>query len=188
MGVIMDLDLLIQRFRGPLVGLLASWGNDRQRAVELAQDTFAEAWTCRANFRGSFEDLASVGSWLRGIARNLHRRARRSSKGSLHLTRLPSLEDVPSQHLASAKLAPETEAHVELERAMQRLKPEWREVLTMRYVGGSGLAEIAAVMEISVRAVEGLLHRARKELQSVLPVAARPACGAYATGHQEIAR
>ena len=64
----------------------------------------------------------------------------------------------------------------------------WREVLTMRYVGGSGLAEIAAVMEISVRAVEGLLHRARKELQSVLPVAARPACGAYATGHKEIAR
>ncbi len=32
----MDLDLLIDRFRGPLVGLLASWGASPRDAHELA--------------------------------------------------------------------------------------------------------------------------------------------------------
>lgn len=173
MTAIMDLDQWIARFRGPLVGLLASWGNDPRRAVELAQDTIAEAWTCRARFRGSSDDVAAAGAWLRGIARNLHRSERRRDRGSSRLQRLPSLDDLPQEELATQASSHVSDAQLALERAMSRLKPEWRAVLTMRYLEGSGLPEIAAVMELSVRAVEGLLHRARKELQATLPVAQR---------------
>lgn len=184
----MDLDLLIHRFRGPLTGLLVSWGNDRQRAVEIAQDTFAEAWFCRANFRGSFEDLAVVGPWLRGIARNLHRRQLRTMRGPARGSTSTSLDDLPEDRLAAAPDAQPTEAQLALEQALSRLKLPWRTVLTMRYLEGSGLPEIAAVMDLSVRAVEGLLHRARRELRAILPLAAETHSGRAAPMAEEIAR
>jgi RNA polymerase sigma-70 factor (ECF subfamily) len=188
MTAIMDLDLLIQHFRGPLTGLLASWGNDRQSAIELAQDTFAEAWFCRANFVGSFDDVAAVGPWLRGIARNLHRRQHRTAKGPARMSRLPSLDEVPPEQFAASPAPQPSDAQLALEHALSRLKLEWRTVLTMRYLEGSGLPEIAAVMDLSVRSVEGLLHRARKELQAILPVAAQPARGNASSTSKEIAQ
>jgi len=68
-----DLERWIASFRGPLVGLLASWGLDWRAAEEIAQDAFAEAWVGRARFTAEPGDLDAVGAWLRGIAFNLWR-------------------------------------------------------------------------------------------------------------------
>jgi hypothetical protein len=51
----------IAAFRGPLIGLLASWGRDWRAAEELAQDTFAEAWVSRGRFVGDFSDTRAYG-------------------------------------------------------------------------------------------------------------------------------
>lgn len=173
----MDLDALIDRYRGPLVGLLASWGNDRGRATELAQDTFAEAYLGRESFRREWGDDRAVGAWLRGIARNLHRQNRRRDRGSPSLRRLCALEDVPQERLAMPVPADEDPAQAAVRAGLLRLRQTWRTVLTMRYVEGSGLPEIAAILGTSVRAVEGRLHRARLELKAILPataIATRP--------------
>ena len=83
MAMASDLDPTLERwlarFRGPLVGLLASWGEDWQLAEELAMDTFAEAWLSRSRLRGDPDDSGVVGPWLRGIAKNLARSRRRRS-------------------------------------------------------------------------------------------------------------
>ena len=52
--------------------------------------------------------------------------------------------------------------------AVGQLQESWREVLMMRYVEGSGLAEIGALLGIGPRAVEGRLRRARTELRRLL--------------------
>lgn len=81
------LERWIALFRGPLCGLLASWGSDWREAEELAQDTFAETWLSREWLRGDPGDSTIVGPWLRGIARNLsltqQRRARRRTLEAL---------------------------------------------------------------------------------------------------------
>ncbi|MDP6539419.1 MAG: sigma factor [Planctomycetota bacterium] len=88
----MDLDGFIDRFRGPLIGLVASWGASPRDAVEIAQDAFAEAYLGRERFRGSFEDEVAAGAWLRGIARNLHHRgARRRATASLEAAAEPAV-------------------------------------------------------------------------------------------------
>jgi RNA polymerase sigma-70 factor (ECF subfamily) len=63
-----DLERWIAAYRGPLIGLLASWGADWRAAEELAQEVFAEAWMARERFHADPQDLAAVGAWLRGIA------------------------------------------------------------------------------------------------------------------------
>ena len=43
-------------------------------AVEIAQDSFAEAWLkCGESCRGDWHDVEVFGRWLRGVARNRYR-------------------------------------------------------------------------------------------------------------------
>ena len=43
----MDLTAFVNAYRGPLIGLLASWGAPWGDAIEIAQDSFSEAWLNR---------------------------------------------------------------------------------------------------------------------------------------------
>jgi len=159
----MDLDKLVAHFRGPLTGLIASWGASPADAVELCMDTFAEGYLARSKFRGDWNELASTGAWLRGIAYNLHRAHRR--RGLRPVEPLGE-HDLPDRDDLS--VANEESRADQVRAAMDLLKGEYRTVLYMRYVENSGLAEIAGLLEISERAVEGRLYRARKALAEQL--------------------
>lgn len=154
----MDLDAIIERWRGPLVGLLTAWGASPRDAVELAQDAFAEAYLGRARFRGAWDDVEAVGAWLRGIASNLHAAARRKGARGVPLEAAGDPAGPSAEEPAATPLLD----------AVGRLRGPWRTVLMMRYVEGSGLAEIGALLGIGERAVEGRLRRARQELERLL--------------------
>jgi len=47
----LDLSDFIDRFRGPLIGLIASWGANYIDASEIAQDSFADAYLNRESCR-----------------------------------------------------------------------------------------------------------------------------------------
>lgn len=162
MGVEMDLDLLIDRFRGPLVGLLASWGASPRDAHELAQDTFCQAYLSRDRFEGDWADLGAAGAWLRGIASRLwlaHGRQTRRPDGVVQRELAPRPE--PEGEDGSGGAA-------RLRVLIDALPAESRTILHLRYVEDSGLAEIAGLLGITERAVEGRLHRARKQLKDRL--------------------
>src|SRR5580698_6042297 len=74
----MDLTAFINAYRGPLIGLLASWGAPWADAIEIAQDSFSEAWLRRESCRGNWQDPDVFGGWLRGVAHNTFRNWRRS--------------------------------------------------------------------------------------------------------------
>ncbi len=65
---------MIDRFRGPLIGLIASWGANYNEAAEIAQDSFADAYLNRESCRGDWKDPEVFGAWLRGVARNTFRK------------------------------------------------------------------------------------------------------------------
>ena len=165
----MDLDHLIADFRGPLVGLLAAWGASPAEALELAADSFAEAYLSRARFEGSWEDPAAAGAWLRGIAHKLFHASQRK-RG-----RMQSLDAAGREVHAKASGAPGSLERLErdeeaerLHAAMAELSGPHRTVLLMRYVEGSSLACIGALLGLSARAVEGRLRRARAVLKAKL--------------------
>ena len=74
----MDLTTLINTYRGPLIGLIASWGAPWADAAEIAQDSFADAWLKRESCRGDWNDSEVFGRWLRGVALNRYRNWSRS--------------------------------------------------------------------------------------------------------------
>jgi RNA polymerase sigma factor (sigma-70 family) len=144
-------------FRAPLTGLIASWGADWAAAEELAQDTFAEAWLSRARLRGDPADGRSVGPWLRGIAHHLHLARRRHDRRR----RLQSLPDeLPSP-------MPESDERLEVLRAaFARLRDEHQTILRMFYLDETSTREVAALLDLTPKAVESQLYVARRALRS----------------------
>jgi len=165
MGAIRDEDLerWIAAFRGPLIGLLASWGADWRAAEELAQDAFAEAWVGRERFVGRSEDTSAVGAWLRGIAWNLHCAAQRAGERRAH-------------PLDPSESAPEIEADERralLASAFVELDAPHQAILRMHYLEETGTREVAALLGLTPKAVEGRLYQARKALRQIVERRAR---------------
>ena len=59
-------------------------------------------------------------------------------------------------------------ADAEFNRALATLRPEYREVLILKYVEDIGVSEIARILRVSEHAVESRLARARKSLRKSL--------------------
>lgn len=152
------LERWIEAFRGPLIGLLASWGSDWRAAEELAQDVFAEAWVARARFRASHGDLRAAGAWLRGIAWNLHCAARRGA------ARRPG----PLDPAEAEPAEPVDQRRDLLVTAFAALEPRHQTVLRMAYLEDSSTVEVAALLGITQKAAENRLYQARRALREIV--------------------
>ncbi|HEV3477823.1 MAG TPA: RNA polymerase subunit sigma-70 [Gaiellaceae bacterium] len=150
-------------------------------AEDLVQETFLRAWRSRRTFEGR----ASFRAWLYRIATNacldaLERRPRVAEvhEGAQPPAEVPWLQPYPDQLLeevagGAAEPAEELVAKETIElafiAAIQLLPPRQRAVLISRDVLGWSAAETAALLDISVAAVNSALQRARATLKEHLP-------------------
>jgi len=160
-----DIERWIDAFRGPLIGLVASWGATWAVADELAQDAFAEAWVGRGGFSGRPSDLRAAGAWIRGIAWNLWR-ARRRREG------LRAAEPLPEDGLAEPSIEDDARRDA-LARAFERLSLPHRSVLRMTYLDETTPKQVAALLGLTTKGVESRLYQARKALRTLAEQEAR---------------
>ena len=163
----MDLTEAIDRFRGPLVGLIASWGAAPVDATELAQESFADAYLKRDRCRGDWQDPVVFGRWLRGIARNNFRNWRRSRQR--RESRVALMDHATLEQTALAQVEPAIDARlVELRLGIERLPIRQREVIMMHYIEQTSVSDVAALLSVTVKTVEGRLYQARRALKRML--------------------
>lgn len=167
----MDLTAYINAYRGPLIGLIASWGAPWGEAVEIAQDSFSQAWISRESCRGDWNDPEAFGRWLRGVALNQYRNWARSRwrRRARMATLTP---DILEQAASVSDL--ETAEHLEAEylealrQAIERLPAKQRQVVLMHYLEETSVNEVATLLSVSAKTVEGRLYQARKALRRLL--------------------
>ena len=136
--------------------------NDRAGAEDVCQQAFARLWTHAARFdpaRGSAE------AWFRRILVNLCLDRRRAIRPVQPLDAAAELPDGRPDPEAAAIRA---DGQARLEAAMARLNPRQRLALALFHGEGQSMAEIAAQMDTTPKAVEGLLGRARNELRTLM--------------------
>ena len=152
----MDLDHLFRTYHEPLVRYLTRRTGDRDRAEEIAQETFVRAMRQ--------ESIASERSWLFAVATNLVRdEARRDERNRRRLEQLASEARATADDGVFA-LGAERGDRAELARAaLESLNERDREALLMREEG-LDYTEIAAALELSVGSVGTTLLRARRRL------------------------
>lgn len=137
----------------------------REEAEDLTHQVFLNAW---ANMK-TYEDLGfPFSSWLYRIARNLivdfYRTDRKES----------SLEKIdPEYFVVEATTHVDLADKMDIEKvksAIRTLKPEYQDVIIMRFVEDLPVKEVALAMDKTEGAIKLIQHRAIKELKSLLEV------------------
>lgn len=161
----MDLAALIETYRSPLIGLIASWGAPWSDAGEIAQDSLAEAWLRRESCRGDWQQAEIFGAWLRGVARNQYRNWSRSRRRhELRFAPITAAAE-PVTEIAD----PRHEQYLDdLRRAIERLPSKSRQVVLMHYLDETSVRDVATLLSLSEKTVEGRLYQARRELRRML--------------------
>jgi len=153
---------LVQRHQGKVFNLAYRYSRDRQDAEELAQEIFFKVWKYSRTFQGR----SAFSTWLYRLAVNTCLNFRQKKKHTPES--LPILADV-----AAATDAPGGEIIVRererlLEQALDGLPARQKMALVLANFEGKSYEEIAAIMEVSISAVETLLFRARRNLGKIL--------------------
>jgi RNA polymerase sigma-70 factor (ECF subfamily) len=163
---------LMERHAGPVFGFLCRMVGNEDDANDLAQETFARVFRARANFR--LNDKFST--WLYAIAANLARNHFRWRARHPNIS-LETEADEPGHKLENilpANDTPPNEQALAVERAsvvrteVSRLPEDLREAIVLCEWEEMSMAEAAAILETTPKAVESRLYRARKILRERL--------------------
>lgn len=157
-------DEMVSRKLPRLLALAGRLLGDADEARDVAQESFLRIWKHAASWRAG---QARFDTWLHRVALNLcydHLR-RRKERPWADADELPEVIDPaprPEEQLeASARSA-------QMEAALAALPERQREAIVLQYYQELSNIEAAALMNISVDALESLLSRARRNLRSYL--------------------
>lgn len=177
MGRLMDghddaLDDLMQRHGPRVICYLVRQLRDESEAADLAQETFVRVYQHRARF----DPRRRFSTWLYTIATNLardrQRRQLRRPQVSLDAANESSETTLRERLESTAPSPPETlqaeERAAAVRAAVSELPEDLRTALILVEYEDCSQAEIAAVLECSVKAVEMRLYRARQQLRERL--------------------
>lgn len=146
--------ILVQRYEPRVYRTCVTMLRNRADAEDVTQEIFIKV------FRKlhAFERRSSFSSWLFAIARNECLSAIAKAKSS-RLYRAESIDSADMPSFATG-LAEAVESQDLLNRVLERLKPEERDILVSRFVSELAIDDIASLHQISLSAAKMRLYRA----------------------------
>ena len=155
-GVLAQMGLLFERYHGALYSFFVHTTRDRLASQDLVQDVFLRL----IRYRQSYQPERPFKPWLYQMARNVlydhHKRKPPPSDDAM-----PPLAAPASDPLEQA------EQQAQLQRALEHLPAEQRELLVLSHVSDLSYREIAQVYGITVNTARVRVFRALRALRSV---------------------
>jgi len=166
---------LVRRYERPVFSLLYRMVRDRALAEDLAQETFIKVLNGIKSYRPEFK----FSSWIFKIANNAAiDHIRRRSLDTLSLDGAPNADTPEAMKATAIQLDAKGETPLQelenrelgsaIERAIGRLRPEYRACILLRHVEGYSYEEIAETLDLPLGTVKTYIHRARNELRGYL--------------------
>ena len=154
--------MLFDRYADRLTLFIYSIVRQKEDAEELTLDTFAVVAAQKSVYRGE----SGFGTWLFAIAKkhayqSLRKRKRRPLPLMLPGS-IPAGDDPPETALLK------DERNRQLYRALEQLKPEYRETLYLTYFENMSVEEIQKITGKSARQIYKLASRGRASLREKL--------------------
>lgn len=138
----------------------------RDLADDLAAETFALAFECRAGCRAT----GSVLPWLYGIATNVLRRRWRAERRQLQAYARSGQDRWAAYEDDGAGRADASRVDARLAGALAAMRPQERDALLLFALAELSYEEIASALEVPVGTVRTWLHRARETAQRELAI------------------
>ncbi len=166
---------LISRYERPVFSVIYRMIHDRELAEDLAQETFIKVLNALDRYDPSYK----FSSWIFKIAHNAtvdHIRKKTPETFSLdgspyartqeqaEATSFTAVDtaETPDQYTSSRQMG------VEIEAALQEIRPAYREAIMLWHIEGRPYDEIASIMDLPLGTVKTYIHRGRNELRKRL--------------------
>ncbi|HNR37449.1 MAG TPA: sigma-70 family RNA polymerase sigma factor [Acidobacteriota bacterium] len=164
-------DLLMDRYRRPVINFVYRMVRDAAAAEEIAQDVFVQIYLARKRYTAS----ARFSTWLFKVATNTtlkhirkHRRVVRESELATE-TRERFLDLLTAGENDGAHESLERkELGLLVQQALVALPDKEKVALTLRKYEGCSYQEIADIMKCSVAAIKTHIHRGKLRLRETL--------------------
>lgn len=166
-------ELLLQRYRSPLINFLYRMVRDREQAEDLAQEVFLRVYRAREEYVPS----AKFTTWLFRIATNLALNSVRDNRHrkmevSIDAPITADAEDGDEKPFEVADKHPDIEQHLVEEarkkmirRAIEKLPEKQRAAVLLHKYQELDYGEIAKILSCSESALKSLLFRAYEALR-----------------------
>ncbi|GAB3315373.1 RNA polymerase sigma factor [Larkinella ripae] len=163
--------MLVERHQDKVYNTALAIVQQPEEAEDIAQEVFVEVYQTV----GQFREEARLTTWLYRITTSkalAHLRKRKAQKRFSRLTSLFGLHNEvlyhpPDFHHPGVSLERQEELNT-LFKAVEQLADNQKVVFVLHYVEDQSHRDIAEVMQLTVSAVESLLHRAKQNLRKHL--------------------
>lgn len=149
---------LVERHKGTIYRFVRRYVGQSDDAYDVLQDCFIAAWQALARYDPSRPFLP----WLRVIALNKCRDYGRRQRVRNLVMKTFALEPGPAPDTRETES--ESERLSQLDAAISRLNPFYKEPLLLTMVSGLSHSDAAAILKTTPKAVEMRIYRARKIL------------------------
>lgn len=158
---------LIDRHASAIVNLGYRMVGNRAEAEDLAQETFLAAYKALSTFRAD----SKFSTWLYRIATNKCKdwlRVKRPGQGQYDLDADESLDLYVTEDRTPEVLLSRQQVAQELEQAIQRLPPLYREAFVLKHVEGLSYEEMEDILGVSGDTLKMRVYKGRVQLSREL--------------------
>ncbi len=152
---------LVERHQKMVYGIAWSHLGDANLAEDAAQEAFIKAYRYLATLR----DPSKFSGWLARIARNISISLSRTRRRELSRVKRWEVEPAATVAQLDVDTAGSESLEDQLRHAMSGVPAIHRETLTLFYIEGKSVRDVAMALDISEPAVKTRLLRARKTLR-----------------------
>lgn len=163
---------LMRKYKEPITSFSYRFLGDYDDAVDVAQETFVRLY----RFAHTFQGEVKFTTWLYAIAANLARselkRYRRRNGVSIQTEFRQSEDsdawDVPDETYRPDERVDRTRVAMEVQTALMRVSPSYREMVVLRDIQQLTYEEIAGITNTEMGTVKSRINRGRAQLQELL--------------------
>jgi RNA polymerase sigma-70 factor (ECF subfamily) len=163
-------EILVRRFKDPLMNFVYRFLGDRDVTTDIVQDTMIKFYLKK----DSYKSIAKFSTWIYTIAGNLAKNElkRRNRRKILSISN-DDPDDFTLQIEDKNFVAPDRAADNSIkgemvQKALLRVKPIYRELVILRDIEGFTYDEISEMTDLSIGTVKSRINRGRAHLQKLL--------------------
>ncbi len=158
---------LIDRHAATIINLAYRMVGNRAEAEDLAQESFLAAFKALQTFRAD----SKFSTWLYRIASNKCKdwlRTKRPGQGHYDMDVDDALDHHVAEERTPERLLSQQQVAQELELAIQRLPPLYREAFVLKHVEGLSYDEIEAILGVNSDTLKMRVYKGRLQLSREL--------------------
>lgn len=162
-------EILIQRFKNPLVNYVYRFLGDYESCADVVQETFIKVY----KYKDNYSSLAKFSTWVYTIAGNLarteYRRQKRRNLFSINsFGENDKTYDIPDNSFRPDITADASIKSEQIQKALLKVRDSYREAVILRDIQELSYDEISEILRIEVGTVKSRINRGRAELQKYL--------------------